>query len=169
MLPRFGWQAVLERWEFAPVVTAIVVVFAALYLWGAWRVGRRHPARPWPWWRTGLFLGGLLVVVLATESGIGAYDDVLFWDHMIQHLMLIIDRTAPAGAGPAGHAAAARQPEPGAHLGQAAGAVPGGYLPHVPALRAGPVRGDHRLTHLTGLMGVVMTNPRCTTRSMPCT
>ena len=27
---------------------------------------------------------------LATESGIGAYDDVLFWDHMIQHLMLIM-------------------------------------------------------------------------------
>ena len=90
MLPPFGWQAVLERWEFAPVVTAIVAVFAALYLWGAWRVGRRHPARPWPWWRTGLFLGGLAVVVLATESGIGAYDDVLFWDHMIQHLMLIM-------------------------------------------------------------------------------
>ncbi len=90
MLPPFGWQAVLERWEFAPVVTAIVAVFAALYLWGAWRVGRRHPARPWPWWRTALFLGGLLVVVLATESGIGTYDDVLFWDHMIQHLMLIM-------------------------------------------------------------------------------
>ncbi len=90
MLPPFGWQAVLERWEFAPVVTAIVAVFAALYLWGAWRVGRRHPARPWPWWRTALFLGGLLVVVLATESGIGAYDSVLFWDHMIQHLMLIM-------------------------------------------------------------------------------
>src|SRR5580700_6235562 len=90
MLPRFGWQAAGERWEFAPVVTAIVVVFAALYLWGAWRVGRRHPARPWPWWRTALFLGGLAVVVLATESGIGAYDDVLFWDHMIQHLMLIM-------------------------------------------------------------------------------
>ena len=28
--------------------------------------------------------------MLATESGIGAYDDVLFWDHMIQHLMLIM-------------------------------------------------------------------------------
>ena len=94
MLPPFGWQAVLEHWEFAPVVTAIVAVFAALYLWGAWRVGRRHPARPWPGWRTGLFLGGLAVVVLATESGIGAYDDVLFWDHMIQHLMLIM--IAPA-------------------------------------------------------------------------
>ena len=90
MLPPFGWQAILERWEFAPVVTAIAVVAAALYLWGARRVARRHPARPWPWWRTGMFLGGLAVIVAATESGIGAYDDVLFWDHMIQHLMLIM-------------------------------------------------------------------------------
>jgi cytochrome c oxidase assembly factor CtaG len=90
MLPPFGWQAILDRWEFAPVVTAIAAVAAALYLWGAWRVARRHPARPWPWWRTAMFVGGLAVVVLATESGIGAYDDVLFWDHMIQHLMLIM-------------------------------------------------------------------------------
>jgi len=90
MLPAFGWQAVLTRWEFAPVVTAATLVAGALYLWGAWRVARRHPARPWPWWRAALFLGGLAVVVLATESGIGAYDDVLFWDHMVQHLLLLM-------------------------------------------------------------------------------
>src|SRR6266705_5094514 len=90
MLPAFGWQAVLTQWEFAPVVTAAVLAVGALYLWGAWRVRRRHPARPWPWWRTGLFLAGLAVVVIATESGIGTYDDVLFWDHMIQHLLLIM-------------------------------------------------------------------------------
>src|SRR5262249_4706467 len=59
-------------------------------LGGPGRVRRRHPARPWPWWRTGMFLAGLAVVVLATESGIGAYDEVLFWDHMIQHLLLIM-------------------------------------------------------------------------------
>jgi putative copper resistance protein D len=90
MLPAFGWQAVLTQWEFAPVVTAAVLAVGALYLWGAWRVRRRHPARPWPWWRTGMFLAGLAVVVIATQSGIGAYDDVLFWDHMIQHLLLIM-------------------------------------------------------------------------------
>jgi cytochrome c oxidase assembly factor CtaG len=90
MLPAFGWQAVLTQWEFAPVVTAAVLAVGALYLWGAWRVRRRHPARPWPWWRTGMFLAGLAVVVIATQSGIGAYDDVLFWDHMVQHLLLIM-------------------------------------------------------------------------------
>lgn len=90
MLRPFGWQAVFTVWQFAPIVTAAVVILAGLYLWGVFRVGRRHPARPWPAWKTGMFLGGLAVVVLATESGIGAYDDVLFWDHMVQHLMLIM-------------------------------------------------------------------------------
>jgi cytochrome c oxidase assembly factor CtaG len=90
MLRPFGWQAVVTVWQFAPVVTAVAVILAGLYLWGVVRVARRHPARPWPAWRTGMFLAGLAVVVLATESGIGVYDDVLFWDHMVQHLMLIM-------------------------------------------------------------------------------
>jgi cytochrome c oxidase assembly factor CtaG len=90
MLRPFGWQAVAAHWQFAPVVTGSVLIAAGLYLWGALRVRRRHPARPWPAWRTGMFLGGLAVIVLATESGIGTYDDALFWDHMVQHLMLIM-------------------------------------------------------------------------------
>src|SRR6202167_5328039 len=90
MLRPFGLPAVFTVWQFAPIVTAAVVILAGLYLWGVVRVAHRHPDRRWPVWKTGMFLGGLAVVVLATESGIGAYDDVLFWDHMIQHLMLIM-------------------------------------------------------------------------------
>ena len=90
MLPAFGLHAVLTQWQFAPVVTVAVIVAAAGYLWGTRRVARRHPTRPWPWWRTLLFLGGLAVVVLATQSGIGGYDDVLAWDHMVQHLLLLM-------------------------------------------------------------------------------
>jgi putative copper resistance protein D len=90
MLPRFGLPAVLTQWQFAPVVTAVVAVSVGLYLWGVIRVARRHPARPWPAWRTAAFLGGVLVLVLATQSGIGSYDELLFYDHMIQHLMLLM-------------------------------------------------------------------------------
>ncbi len=90
MLPAFSLQQVADRWTFAPLATGLVVAVAALYLWGVWRVGTRHPARPWPWWRTWLFVAGLAVVVVATQSGIGTYDDVLFWDHMVQHLLLIM-------------------------------------------------------------------------------
>jgi cytochrome c oxidase assembly factor CtaG len=89
-LPPFSLLQAVIRWQFAPVVTGCVVLAAGLYLWGVLRVRRRHPARPWPAWRTAMFLGGLAVVVIATEAGIGSYDDVLFWDHMVQHLLLLM-------------------------------------------------------------------------------
>jgi len=89
-LPPFGVTEVVDQWQFAPVVTGFVVLAAGLYLWGVLRVRRRHPARPWPLSRTALFLSGLAVIVIATQSGIGSYDDVLFSDHMIQHLLLIM-------------------------------------------------------------------------------
>jgi cytochrome c oxidase assembly factor CtaG len=89
-LPPVSVPELVGRWQFAPVVTGLVVLAAGLYLWGVLRVRRRHPARPWPWYRTELFLSGLAVVVIATESGIGSYDDVLFWDHMVQHLLLLM-------------------------------------------------------------------------------
>src|SRR5216683_5635426 len=90
MLPPFGWGEAATNWQFAPVVTAFTAVVAVAYLWGVLRVRRRHPRRPWPLRRTVPFLLGLLVINLATQSGIGTYDDTLFWDHMIQHLMLIM-------------------------------------------------------------------------------
>ncbi len=89
-LPPFTVAEVVTRWQFAPVITGFAVVAAGLYLWGVLRVRRRHPARPWPAFRTGLFFGGLAVIVIATQSGIGRYDDVLFYDHMVQHLLLLM-------------------------------------------------------------------------------
>jgi cytochrome c oxidase assembly factor CtaG len=90
MLPPFGPSAVVTQWQFAPVVTGVVVVLAGLYGWGVVRVARRHPARPWPRWRTAFFGAGLLVIVVATQSGVGVYDDLLFYDHMVQHLLLLM-------------------------------------------------------------------------------
>jgi cytochrome c oxidase assembly factor CtaG len=89
-LPPFGWGEAVTNWQFAPIVTVFTVILAAAYLWGALRVRKRHPRRPWPIGRTIAFLLGLLVINVATQSGIGTYDDTLFWDHMIQHLMLIM-------------------------------------------------------------------------------
>src|ERR1700758_2211915 len=90
MLPPFSWGEAATNWQFAPVVTAFTALVAAAYLWGALRVRRSHPRLPCPLWRTISFLLGLLVINLATQSGIGTYDGTLFWDHMIQHLMLIM-------------------------------------------------------------------------------
>ena len=90
MLPPFGLSAALTQWQFAPIVSVVVVVLAGLYGWGVLRVARAHPARPWPAWRTAMFAAGLAVIVLATQSGIGRYDNLLFYDHMLQHLMLLM-------------------------------------------------------------------------------
>src|SRR6202161_2770241 len=90
MLPPFSWSEAATNWQFAPIVTEFTAGLAGPYLWGALRVRRRHPRRPWPLQRTILFLLGLLVINVATQSGIGTYDDTLFWDHMIQHLMLLM-------------------------------------------------------------------------------
>ena len=61
-----------------------MVLAAAAYLVAA----RRVPA--WKPGRTAAFLGGLVVVLIATCSGIEAYGHVLEWIHMIEHLLLIM-------------------------------------------------------------------------------
>ena len=62
----------------------------ALYAWGVVRVGKLEPDNPWSGKRTAAFLGAMAVVFIAIESVIGVYDGTLFYDHMIQHLMLIM-------------------------------------------------------------------------------
>jgi putative copper resistance protein D len=89
-LPPLTAATALRVWQFAPMVSAALLLLAAGYLAGVWRVARRHPARPWPAARTMAFLAGLAVTDVATQSSIGAYDDVLFSDHMVQHLLLIM-------------------------------------------------------------------------------
>jgi cytochrome c oxidase assembly factor CtaG len=79
-----------SAWQFAPIVSAAVAVLGVLYAYGMVRVWRRHPARPWPVLRALPFYAGLAVIVIATQSSIGAYDDVLFSVHMVQHLLLIM-------------------------------------------------------------------------------
>ncbi len=90
MLPPFTWSEAAFNWQFAPVVTGFTAVLAVAYLWGTYRVRKRHPRRPWPVGRTIAFFLGLLAINVSTQSGIGTYDDTLFWDHMIQHLMLLM-------------------------------------------------------------------------------
>jgi putative copper resistance protein D len=65
-------------------VLVAVALVAVGYLVAAWR------ARGWPVGRTAAFLGGLVVVLLATCTGIEPYGQVLEWMHMIEHLMLIM-------------------------------------------------------------------------------
>lgn len=73
-------------------LTPCVLIFGALalYLLGVYRCGRLHPERPWPVRRTVAFVGGTVATFVAIQLVVGVYDDVLFYDHMIQHLLLIM-------------------------------------------------------------------------------
>ena len=136
MLPPFGWEPAVTQWQFAPVVTGVAVIAAGLYLWGARRVARRHPARPWP--------GCADRDVPGRAGGRGPRDRER---HRRVRRRAVLgphgpapdaDHGGPAAADrrPADRAADARQPEPAAHLGQAGGPVPGGQLPDLAAYSA---------------------------------
>jgi cytochrome c oxidase assembly factor CtaG len=89
-IPPLTTHTAFTQWEFAPVVSIGVVVVALAYVLGVVAVRRRHPLGPWPLRWTASFLAGSAVVVIATQSSIGAYDDVLFWVHMVQHVLLLM-------------------------------------------------------------------------------
>lgn len=80
----------LRDWSFDPSVQVPVLLAAATYLYAVRRVNRRHPANPVPVARTAAFLAGLAVIEVALQGVVGQYDDVLFSDHMIQHLLLMM-------------------------------------------------------------------------------
>lgn len=93
-MPALTRHTAFTQWEFVPLVTALLALLAALYLFGMLRVRRAHPRHPWPLSRAAAFFAGLLVVAVATQSSIAAYDELLFSMHMVQHLLLIM--VAPA-------------------------------------------------------------------------
>ncbi len=71
------------------VPSFVLLAAGGLYLWGTWRV-KRIEVTPWSPLQTGAFLRGLLVAFVAIEGVIGAYDGQVFYDDMIQHLMLVM-------------------------------------------------------------------------------
>lgn len=79
---------------FDPLPVAILAAALALYLWGVARNRRLHPRHPWPVGRTVAFAGGIVVTAIAILSVVGVYDNVLFADHMVQHLLLIMVASA---------------------------------------------------------------------------
>jgi cytochrome c oxidase assembly factor CtaG len=82
----------LTAWQLDAVALAVLVLLAAWYLTGVLRINRA--GERWPIRYLLSFLGGLVVVGLATNSSIAVYDMSLFSAHMIGHLMLVM--LAPA-------------------------------------------------------------------------
>jgi cytochrome c oxidase assembly factor CtaG len=94
-MPPLTPATALTTWQFAPLVTAPLVLLAGCYLVAVRRVRVRGRAgarrgRPWPPARIAAFLAGLAVVAVATQGSVGVYDDTLLSAHMVQHLLLIM-------------------------------------------------------------------------------
>ena len=89
VLPPLGASALL-RTTLPAVPVALVAVALAAYLGAVHRQNRLHPRHPWPAKRTAAFVASAAVTSVAIFSVIGVYDTTLFWDHMVQHLMLIV-------------------------------------------------------------------------------
>jgi putative copper resistance protein D len=86
--PLQGGQLYSTTFNVIPVV--LIVGALALYLWGVQRVNRLRPRHPWSTLKTAAFIGGLTTTAISVFSFIGVYDQELFWDHMVQHLLLIM-------------------------------------------------------------------------------
>jgi putative membrane protein len=74
-------------WVLDVPATVMLAGVTTLYLRGAAARGRRGVARPG---RTAAFLGGVLVVLLAQVSPVAAFSEVLYWPHMVQHLLMTL-------------------------------------------------------------------------------
>jgi putative copper resistance protein D len=85
-LPPFGADAVISGWALDPGPALGVALAGGAYAWGVVRLHRRH--RRWPVGRSLAFASGLLCLVVATQSALGAYDTALFSVHVVQHVLL---------------------------------------------------------------------------------
>ena len=86
-LPRFTLGSVLSTWSVDPIPFVVTVWAVGLYLLGVWTLRRRGDR--WPVGRTLAFVVlGMGSFVLATSSGLSAYDTTLLSVHMVQHMIL---------------------------------------------------------------------------------
>lgn len=85
----FSWSNV-GHVAFSWVGIAVLIALGVFYVVAASRWSSLRPDQPWSAKRTASFFAGLVLVLIATQSVIGVYDMVLFTDHMVQHLLLIM-------------------------------------------------------------------------------
>jgi cytochrome c oxidase assembly factor CtaG len=84
------FPSVLFLWSFDPTVVLPLVLAATGYVWAVRSVDAAHPLTRVPRGRIVAWLAGLIVIELALQSPIEAYDTTLFSDHMVQHVLLTI-------------------------------------------------------------------------------
>ncbi len=86
--PLDGGRYLSTQFDFVPV--AMIVGALVLYLWAVRRNNALHPRHRWSNGKTAAWIGALAVTFISVCSFVGVYDGELFWDHMVQHLLLIM-------------------------------------------------------------------------------
>jgi cytochrome c oxidase assembly factor CtaG len=87
--PELTLTRAFTSWTLDLPVLLAVLAAGGLYLAGVWRV--RRAGQPWPVLRQVAFLaGGTGVVVIATMSFLGVYQNVLFWSRAVQTILLLL-------------------------------------------------------------------------------
>lgn len=81
-----GFAEVVTGWRLDPAALLVTVVAGGAYLRGVARMRRR--GHRWPTQRLVAFAIAVGAMVVATQSGIGRYDDQRLTVHMVQHLLL---------------------------------------------------------------------------------
>lgn len=80
--------ALLEGWDVEPLLMVGVAWLAIAYL-VCWKRSRALPGPPLPRWRPLAFLGGLGLLLIATDGPFDRYGDVNMAVHMGQHMVLL--------------------------------------------------------------------------------
>lgn len=80
----------LLGWSLDPLIAGGLLLAAGAWLLLVRRVHALHPGHPVPALRTSAFMGGLVAIAVALQSGIERYDTTLFSVHMVQHLLLML-------------------------------------------------------------------------------
>lgn len=89
LAPVGGAARFFSTWTFQPLPAVVLAAAAAGYVWAARRIGESS-GRPWPRARLAWFLSGLALIWIVILGPFGAYDDVFFWSHMVQHIVLMM-------------------------------------------------------------------------------
>jgi cytochrome c oxidase assembly factor CtaG len=85
-LPPLSASTLITEAALDPAGATLLVVSSLGYAVGVRRLAAR--GRPWPVGRGLAFAGAMVLLAVATQSGLAAYDTVQFSAHMVQHLLL---------------------------------------------------------------------------------
>ncbi|MDO7883108.1 cytochrome c oxidase assembly protein [Salinibacterium soli] len=84
--PPPSFENYLTMWNL-DILWLLICGFGILfYIWGVIRLHRRGDR--WPWYRTVLWVLGMLVLLWVTNGGVNVYEKFLFSSHMLAHMTL---------------------------------------------------------------------------------